>query len=194
MRKNRVKKAFTLVEIVIVLIVISILIGVLFQVYSAIAQVAVRIRLEKQVWIKVVHMQTLMQNIIDTNRVDYTRLVTGDNWWTTTLPLIHTDQKTGSLSINSSWRLIYTTMSWETNEETSLLGDEIVLTGASFVVTPLTDPNAPSDSAIQWNIDARKKAFLAIQQPWVWMLGRLTPIIEPKIQFPIQTFYTFIQK
>ena len=49
MRKNRVKKAFTLVEIVIVLIVISILIGVLFQVYSAIAQVAVRIRLEKQV-------------------------------------------------------------------------------------------------------------------------------------------------
>ncbi len=193
MRKNRVKKAFTLIEIVIVLIVISILIRVLFQVYSAIAQVAVRIRLEKQVWIKVVHMQTLMQNIIDTNRVDYTQLKT-NNWWTTTLPLIHTDQKTGSLSINSSWRLIYTTMSWETEQVTSLLGDEIVLTGASFVVTPLTDPNASSDPNIQWDIDARKKAFLAIQQPWVWMLGRLTPIIEPKIQFPIQTFYTFIQK
>lgn len=191
MRKNRVKKAFTLVEIVIVLIVISILIGVLFQVYSAISQVAVRIRLEKQVWIKVVHMQTLIQNIIDTNRVDYTQLKT-NNWWTTTLPLIHTDQKTGSLSINSSWRLIYTTMSWEAVQETSLLGDEIVLTGASFVVTPLKDPNLPSENPI--GSQEQKDAFLAIQQPWVWMLGRLTPLVEPKIQFPIQTFYTFIQK
>lgn len=191
MRKNWVKKAFTLVEIVIVLVVISILIGVLFQVYSAIAQVSVRIRLEKQVWIKVVHMQTLIQNIIDTNRIDYSNLNT-NNWWTKTLPLINTQLQTGSLNINSSWRLIYTTMSWGTSQETSLLGDEIVLTGASFVVTPLKDPNMPLNNLV--GSDEQQKAFLAIQQPWVWMLGSLTPLVEPKIKFPVQTFYTFIQK
>jgi prepilin-type N-terminal cleavage/methylation domain-containing protein len=48
MRKNTVKRAFTLVEVVIVLIVAALLITVLFSVYRTTADVALRIKYQKQ--------------------------------------------------------------------------------------------------------------------------------------------------
>ena len=72
MRKNTInKKAFTLVEILIVLVITAILIGVLFQVYRNIADVSLRVRYEKDIGNKVVTMQTMIQNIIDTHTIDY---------------------------------------------------------------------------------------------------------------------------
>ena len=50
MRKGQIvaKKAFTLIEVVIVLIVASLLIGILFRVYSTTADIAMRIKYQKQ--------------------------------------------------------------------------------------------------------------------------------------------------
>lgn len=190
MRKDRINKAFTLIELVIVLIVVALLMGVLFQVYITIAKVSVRIRLEKQVGLKVVHMQTLLQNITDTNTIDYSRLSPYDWRALTTLPLINVQWQTWSLSINTTWELIYTLMSGDQEQIVSLLGDEIFLQSGAFVVTPLRDPDwtPPGDKNPQ-------EAFMEIQQPWYRLFGYLSPVfIEPKIQFPIQTFYTIIQK
>jgi prepilin-type N-terminal cleavage/methylation domain-containing protein len=49
MRKRQItKKAFTLIEIVVVLIVTALLIGVLFRVYRTTADIALRIKYQKQ--------------------------------------------------------------------------------------------------------------------------------------------------
>jgi prepilin-type N-terminal cleavage/methylation domain-containing protein len=48
MRKGQVKKAFTLIEVVVVLVVASILIGVLFRIYRTTADIALRIKHQKQ--------------------------------------------------------------------------------------------------------------------------------------------------
>lgn len=60
-----------MVEILIVLVITAILIGVLFQVYRNIAEVSLRVRYEKDIGNKVVTMQTMIQNIIDTHTIDY---------------------------------------------------------------------------------------------------------------------------
>ena len=51
MRENRImqkKKAFTLIELIIVMVVAAILFGVLFQVYASITQISLRVRFQKE--------------------------------------------------------------------------------------------------------------------------------------------------
>jgi len=55
MRKGQiVKKAFTLIEIVIVLIITAILVGILFRVYLTTADIAMRVKYQKQLGMSLV--------------------------------------------------------------------------------------------------------------------------------------------
>ncbi len=83
MRKGQiVKKAFTLIEIVIVLIITAILVGILFRVYLTTADIAMRVKYQKQLGMSLVTTQTILQNIVDTNTIDYVAL-SGTTWNTT---------------------------------------------------------------------------------------------------------------
>ncbi len=83
MRKGQiVKKAFTLIEIVIVLIITAILVGILFRVYLTTADIAMRVKYQKQLGMSLVTTQTILQNIVDTNTIDYVAL-SGTTWTTT---------------------------------------------------------------------------------------------------------------
>lgn len=83
MRKGQiVKKAFTLIEIVIVLVITAILVGILFRVYLTTADIATRVKYQKQLGMSLVTTQTILQNIVDTNTIDYVAL-SGTTWNTT---------------------------------------------------------------------------------------------------------------
>lgn len=201
MGKNKVK-AFTLVEMVIVIVVTAILFGVLFQVYNSIAQTSVRVRLQKELGTKMVHMQTMLQNIIDTHTFDYkdfSNWGNGENdWWTKRISLVWLQDNatekalSDTLEINGSWALLYTTTSWDQQSTVSLLGEEVYLKNGYFVVSPLKDPNAIlPENATQEEI---KRAYMQIKQPWVRLIGTLGSTRDENMALPIQSFYTFIQK
>jgi prepilin-type N-terminal cleavage/methylation domain-containing protein len=106
MRKGQIKKAFTLIEIVIVLVITAILIGILFKVYTTTADIAMRVKYQKQLGMSLVTTQTIIQNITDTHTVDYEAL-SGSTWdstpgWTKTLPLQSVDNKKAVLTITAS--------------------------------------------------------------------------------------------
>lgn len=91
MRKKQLK-GFTLIEILIVLVTASLLIGVLFRIYQTTADISVRIKHQKQIGTAIVNMQTILQNIADTHTIDY-KAVSGNaaisaDGWTHIVPLI----------------------------------------------------------------------------------------------------------
>lgn len=183
MRKNAiVKKAFTLVEILIVLIVTALLIGVLFQVYRNIADVSLRVRYEKDIGNKVVTMQTMIQNIIDTHTIDYSGIVqnTLQPWWMTTLPLRTQDDKPATLVLQDN-ALMFTSTTGDETTTVSLLWDDVQLLNATFILMPITNPQQES-------------SFNAIYQPGVWVIGTLSPVGYDGAMFPLQTYFTTLQR
>ncbi len=208
MRKNAiVKKAFTLVEILIVLIVTALLIGVLFQVYRNIADVSLRVRYEKDIGNKVVTMQTMIQNIIDTHTIDYAVIeqelsqrvnlqrdttlqrINQQNtnvaqnpqpWWMTTLPLRTQDDKPATLVLQDN-ALMFTSSTGDETTTVSLLWDDVQLLNATFVLMPMTNPQQES-------------SFNAIYQPGVWVIGTLSPVGYSGAMFPLQTYFTTLQR
>lgn len=179
---------FTLIEVLIVLVAAWLLIWVLFKIYTTTAEISVRVKHQKQVGTAVVTMQTVLQNIADTHSIDYkavswaivwwgTWAVTADGW-THVIPLLDENQQTGvSLKITSSGQLLYVNASGAA----SLLGDDVYLSGATFIVTPLQNPSTQSQ-------------FSRIYHPGFWLIGILSPYGDGKISFPVQTFFSLLKK
>ena len=65
------KRAFTLVEILIVVLIFAILSGLLFKTYIAITRVAFRLEQEKNVSDSIVTLSRMIQNFADRNTIDY---------------------------------------------------------------------------------------------------------------------------
>lgn len=188
MRKSTVKKAFTLVEILIVMVIAVLLLGVLFQVYRNISDVALRVRYEKEVGNKIVTMQTILQNIFDTHVIRYDAL-TGvtwnwEQWWTNTIPLSTTDNIQAQLTLDSG-AIVYTTFTWWVPNSAAILGSNAILSQATFVIMPLSDPQITN-------------TFSQIYQPWVWLIWSLTltdyKTTNTAITFPVQTYFTTLQR
>ncbi len=141
MRKGQIipKKAFTLIEIVVVLIVFALLIGVLFRVYLTTADIALRIKHQKQLWIGIVTMQTVLQNIVDTHTIDYQTLDTytwgTTPWWTQRVPLITEDKQKAVLELTNSGQLIFTTYSGNALiGSASVLWGDVILSWTTFII------------------------------------------------------------
>ena len=196
-----------MVEILIVLVITAILIGVLFQVYRNIAEVSLRVRYEKDIGNKVVTMQTMIQNIIDTHTIDYTVIeqqwtqrsnvqrdttlqrVNQQNtnvaqntqpWWMTTLPLRAQDNTPATLVLQDNALMFISTTGEETTT-VSLLWDDVQVLNATFVIMPMTNPQQES-------------SFSAIYQPGVWVIGTLSPVGYSGAMFPFQTYFTTLQR
>lgn len=65
------KKGFTLVEMLIVILIFGILAGLLFKTYIAITRVAFRLEQEKNVSTTIVTVSRIIQNFTDRNTINY---------------------------------------------------------------------------------------------------------------------------
>ncbi len=186
MRKGQiVKKAFTLIEIVIVLIITAILVGILFRVYLTTADIAMRVKYQKQLGMSLVTTQTILQNIVDTNTIDYVAL-SGTTWnttpwWTKTLPLINADRQKNVLTITASGGLELVTTSWAVVMTAAILSPDVLLTWATFIIAPVTEPTS-------------EKLFSRIYHPGFWFIGTMKNTNYNKINFPFHTFFSFLQR
>ena len=192
MRKGQIK-GFTLIEIVVVLVTAAILIGILFRVYTTTADIALRIKHQKQLGVWVVTMQTVLQNIVDTHTIDYNALIwytrNTTPWWTNTVPLIDELQQKSTLLINWSWELVYTTYSGGALVgSASILWIDVTFSGATFIVYPYRDPK------ITWCTALTIQCFNEINHPWFWLIGKLYPKRYNQIFLPIHTFFSFLKK
>jgi prepilin-type N-terminal cleavage/methylation domain-containing protein len=194
MRKRQVgQKGFTLIEIVVVLVISAILIGILFRVYTTTADISLRVKHQKQLWMWVVTMQTVLQNIVDTHTIDYntmswyTRNTT--SWRTNMIPLIDDAQQKSTLQINWSWELVYTTYSgWALVWSASILWTDVSFSGATFIAYPSQDPKITRCTA------STAQCFNQINHPWFWLIGKLYPKRYDKMFLPIHTFFSFLKK
>ena len=185
MREKRINRGFTLIEIVIVLVILALLIWVLFRVYRTIAEISLRVRYEKNMGNSIVTMQTILQNVVDTYTVDYPTFVAmpqsqSTPWWTYNIPLRANDSSLASLMLSGGELLLSTISGWVVHTA-SLLWPENIFTGATFVLSPITDP-------------AKERNFSQIYQPGFWLIGTLQPKKYPLLHFPVHTFFSFLQK
>ena len=62
MKKN---KAFTLIELIIVIVLFALLMGVILQTYTTISQVTFKLEQEKEVWREYLILSQLLENIAE---------------------------------------------------------------------------------------------------------------------------------
>ncbi|MEI6426567.1 MAG: type II secretion system protein [Candidatus Absconditabacteria bacterium] len=70
---RREKKGFTLIEILIVLVIVSMLSIVLFRTYSTVSEIAFRLQQEKYIMQDSLAFSQILQNAADTAKIDYDR-------------------------------------------------------------------------------------------------------------------------
>jgi hypothetical protein len=169
------------------------LITVLFSVYRTTADVALRIKYQKQLGVWVINLQTNVQNILDTHTIDYMTLSWyrwGSNtWWTKSVPLLSEDNQKALLELDGSGWVQFTTFSGTALVWTaSLLPPDMFLSGATFVIMPARDPKIDRCKA------SVNECFSYIIHPGVRMIGWLYPTQYDRISFPIQTFFSLLKK
>ena len=149
--------------------------------YRVTADIAVRIKYQKQLWSAVVTMQTVLQNIIDTHTVDYSWLSgnarLASQWWTQNIPLLDATKQKTALAF-SGWVLSYKNAS---GVVISLLWPDIIFTWQTFILSPTTNP-------------VTEPLFSRIYHPGFWLIGTVKPIEYNEINFPVHTFFSFLQK
>jgi prepilin-type N-terminal cleavage/methylation domain-containing protein len=69
--KNR--KAFTLIEVLVVLVIVAMLMGVLFEIYITISRITFRVELQKNVNEELLFVTDSLQNLSNRNQIDYSR-------------------------------------------------------------------------------------------------------------------------
>lgn len=69
--KNR--KGFTLIEVLIVLVIVAMLMGVLFEIYITISRITFRIELQKNVNEELLFVTDTLQNLSNRNEIDYSK-------------------------------------------------------------------------------------------------------------------------
>ncbi len=166
------KKGFTLVEILIVVLIFAILSSLLFKTYIAITRVAFRLEQEKNVSDSIVTISRIVQNFADRNTIDYTAYDLSDleqndgasdvlhlQWadgiitlWTTWFCASSLDTyMTGTcqLYMTNSSGMIYLTDTWYVN-----------LTQIKFQLIPYTTPNSTT---------CAPNYFVCSRKPWFWM-------------------------
>ncbi len=73
----KIKKAFTLVEILMVTLILGILVWVLFKVYVTMSQISFRVEQQKIVNQELLFVSEVLQNFANRNNIDYNKYGTG---------------------------------------------------------------------------------------------------------------------
>lgn len=203
------KSAFTLVEILIVVVLFGLLSGIILETYTTITKVAFRMEQDKELAKETLILSQVLQNIAEEATIDYSKYadLQKNNGVTDTLYLTG-GQRTGT-QIFSIWSCenankLYDEKYRENKEEnadyTSCklvlqrnddVANQITLLGTGkFLQSKMQFkiiPYEPTSQAIEWETKAGK--------PWFWILGAVySPFYDPKQRsnssiLPIQLFF-----
>jgi len=101
------KKAFTLIETIIVVVIIGMLSAILMKTYIQMSQISFRVEQEKKVTQELLFVSQVLQNLADRNTLNYNKYVNQDleflkdhEWMTEVLYLSGLD---GDISVYSEW-------------------------------------------------------------------------------------------
>ena len=202
-------KAFTLIEILIVLIIVSLLSIVLFRTYSTVSEIAFRLQQEKYVMQDTLTFVQILQNSADTAKIDYPRygyelmtnsglvdhLYLRDAQWSFALYTSGTcvsgnAEITGFTSLqlaNPCWLYLQRTGSALALTDPS----HVLVSHALFKIIPYEDPQA----VLSWDDTSDQIAFLRLRQPGFWLfMNAYSPRFWPQwiqhVTLSLQEFFT----
>ncbi len=100
------KKAFTLIEILMVTIIVGILAGVLFKTYITISQISFRVEQQKYVNQELLFVSEILQNFANKNKIDYSMYsnLNETNW---IVDILYMTWEDGNFSIYSQWSCVW---------------------------------------------------------------------------------------
>lgn len=203
------KSAFTLVEILIVVVLFGMLAGIILETYTTITKVAFRMEQDKELAKETLILSQVLQNIAEEATIDYSKYsdlksmngitdtlyLTGGQWTGTQIFSTWDCEKTGKLydekyreknygnSDFSSCTLVLQRGDDE-NKQIAIIGSwKILQSRMQFKVIPY----ASALESLEWWAKAAK--------PWFWILGAVySPFYDPQKRsnssiLPIQLFF-----
>jgi prepilin-type N-terminal cleavage/methylation domain-containing protein len=160
------KKGFTLIEVLISLVIISLLVGVMFGIYTSILRLSVRIEQEKNLNNELLFASQTIQNLVDNYDLDLDYYFTGNTrndidplGYSDTLALSSPDKKVMLKKVGEcgqwSWCFL------------ALMDGE--------AIKQLTNPFKVSVPLLQFRIIPYQFGSVdSIQQKWFWIYGKMT--------------------
>lgn len=169
------KKAFTLIEIVLVTLILGILTGVLFKTYITISQISFRVEQQKHVNQELLFVSETLQNLANRNEIDYEMYenLNDTKWFTDFLYLSGED---GNIKIYSSWTCLQDDFS-EDNfcslfldknwESIDLISNNVQTSKVRFKIIPYADNQSYLDDA--YLCQSNYLACLNAQGFWIFL-------------------------
>lgn len=185
------KKAFTLIELLIVMVILGILTLVLFSAYNKISEISFRVEQERKVNEELLFLSEVLQNFANRNSIDFDKYIaedislTNSNWFTDKLFLSWDD---GQFSIYTSWSCAaYTIVPDKSqldsgcsfylqndelyNNPVKLTSDSIYFTDARFKVIPYSDKYFATENAATCNTNY----FACVNDDGFWLFTDIYP-------------------
>lgn len=165
------KRAFTLIELLIVLVIMSILIGVLFDVYITISKISYRVELQKHVNEELYFISETLQNLSNRNEINYDEYGTwlfNTSWMTETLYLSWEDWQiaiySSGVNCNSGICNLYMN---KNNKEIQLTQDSVYFSKAKFKIIPFEKLDYQSESICERTLD---NVYACRFNQWFWFM------------------------
>lgn len=195
------KKAFTLVEILVVLIIVGILSAILLKSYTRVSEMSFRVQQTKNVHQEVLHLAQVMQNLADSATIDFAAYGSGmslsaHEWITPILLLSGADGHMSLLASGDCQGMNFTgscTLLLQNSGSTIVLTDphKVYLKNLAFKIIPY----ASTDEYIE-NTKVDCKDYLhCLNKPGFWLLldaynVNYSTIWANKVHMPLQIFFT----
>jgi type II secretory pathway pseudopilin PulG len=187
------KRAFTLVEVLISTLIVWLLFLLLFRTFGTLTDISVRVEGERQMQNELLYLTQTLQTLADNYRIDYERykeesdqpdgFLFEQQWLVETLYLTNDDGQ--RLAITTSGDCYTDTPETPAHTNHMRETDCIMIMDNGEQVTRLTDANlidmsnvvfklVPADSnqrlLYSWTI---QNPYERIQYPWFWLMGRM---------------------
>lgn len=178
------KKAFTLIEILIGLVIAGVLFMLIFKAYVMITQITTRLANEKKLNAEIAYMTETVQNIADKYQIDFRRYSSSElsstYGWSDRLYLTGGDLISGGMLLFTGDNL------WWIHGETEVAlisSGQALISSGKFKIIPFT------------TFSLTGSAFLDVQHPGFWLFTTLQiPQYNPQqwiwnVQTSMQQFY-----
>ena len=178
------KKAFTLIELLIVICILGIFSIVLFRTYKTISDISFRVEQQKIVNEEFLFVSEVLQNFANRNSIDFTKYnesLGTTSWFTERLYLSWEDW---NVEIYSSWNCVDFSQipdfsnlqswcslflkTWAGANPIKLTSDSVYFSKAKFKIIPY------SASYYEWT-DCKTNYFACINDDWFWLFVDIYP-------------------
>jgi len=174
------RNAFTLIEILVVLVIIGMLIWVLFDIYITISKITFRVELQKNVNEELLFVTDTLQNLSNRNSIDYSGYATSPeevsnyNLFTNKgiVDRLYLSWEDGSLFVyssgcDSSWEYckLFMNKNWSVIQLTQ---DKVLLKNTKFKIIPFED-----EDSYNCELQDKTNAYECRNNPWFWFITQM---------------------